>query len=92
VGRNCRIWWEGERKRTREKCGVRGIGGNSRIVKALKRVRVSKTGGDGVGVERGRCRVGVGECFGLGAVFAELLTFGFVVAGDERSKGRGGNI
>ncbi len=61
MGRNGRIWWEGERKRTREKCGVRvsGVGGKSRIVKALKRVRVSKTGGDGVGVERGRCCVGV---------------------------------
>jgi hypothetical protein len=47
-------WWEGENKRTREKCGVSGVGGKSRRVKALKRVWVSKTGGDGVGVERGR--------------------------------------
>ena len=69
-----------------------GVGGKSRIVEALKRVRVSKTGGDGVGVGRGRSCVGVGECFGLGAVFAELLPFGFVGAGDGRNKGRGGDI
>jgi hypothetical protein len=30
--------------------------------------------------------------WGLSSVFAELLTFGFVVAGDGRSKGRGGDI
>ncbi len=50
-----RALWEGESKRTREKCRVSGIGGKRGIVKALKRVRMGKTGGDGVdGVERGR--------------------------------------
>ncbi len=85
-------WWEGESKRTRENCRVSGIGGKRRIVKALKRVRMGKTGGDGVGVERGRCCFGFWECFRLGAVFEELLAFGFVGAGNGRSKGRGGNI
>jgi hypothetical protein len=83
-------WWEVENKRTREKCRVSGIGGKRGIVKALKRVRVGKTGGDGVGVERGRCCFGLRECFRLGAVFEELLAFGFVGAGNGRSKGRGG--
>jgi hypothetical protein len=71
---------------------VSGIGGKRGIVKALKRVRMGKTGGDGVGVERGRCCVGFRECFRFGAVFEELLAFGFVGAGNGRSKGRGGNI
>ncbi len=53
---------------------------------------MGKAGGDGVGVERGRCCLGFRECFGLGVVFEDLLAFGFVVAGDERSKGRGGNM
>jgi hypothetical protein len=85
-------WWEGESKRTRKKCRVSGIGGKRGIVKALKRFRMGKTGGDGVGVERGRCCFGFRECVGLGAVFEELLAFGFVGAGNGRSKGRGGNI
>jgi len=83
-------WWEGESKRTRKKCRVSGIGGKRGIVKALKRVRMGKTGGDGVGVERGRCYFGFRECLRLGAVFEELLAFGFVGAGNGRSKGRGG--
>jgi hypothetical protein len=53
---------------------------------------MGKAGGDGVGVARGRCCLGFRECFGLGAVSEELLAFGFVVAGDGRNKGRGGNI
>ena len=92
MGRNGRIWWDGESKRTREKCRVSGIGGKRGIVKALKRVRVGKTGGDGVGVERDRCCFGLRECLRLGAVFEELLAFGFVGAGNGRGKGRGGNI
>ncbi len=92
MGRNGRIWWDGESKRTREKCRVSGIGGKRGIVKALKRVRMGKAGGDGVGVERGRCGLGFREYLGLGAVFEELLAFGFVGVGDRRSKGRGGNV
>jgi len=84
-------WWEGESKRTRKKCRVSGSGGKRGIVKALKRVRMGKTGGDGVGVERGRCCFGFRECVGLGAVFEELLAFGFVVTGDgwEKQRERG---
>ncbi len=68
-----------------------GIGGKRRIVKALKRVRMGKTGGDVAGLERGRCFLGSRECFGLGAVFEELLAFGFVVTGDgwEKQRERG---
>ncbi len=49
-----------------------GIGGKRGIVKALKRVRMGKAGGGGVGVERGRCCFGFRECFRLGAVFEDL--------------------
>ncbi len=70
-----------------------GIGGKRGIVKALKkRVRMGKAGGDGVCLEKGRCCLGFRDCFGLGAVFEELLAFGFVMAGDGRSQGREENM
>jgi hypothetical protein len=69
---------------------VSEISGERGICKALKRVRMGKARGDGVGFKRGWCCLGVRECFELGAGLAELLGFGFVVMGDRISKGEGG--
>ncbi len=71
-----------------------GISGERGICKALKRVRMGKARGDGVGFKRGWCCLGNRECFELGAVLAKLLAFCFVVIGGRQDKheGKGGFV